>query len=488
MTDKGHFKSREDGVDPEPLVQEDLATVVVRCLLDAMIIMDAEGRVREFNKRAEEMFGYRREEVIGQELASLIIPDEMKEAHRRGLGHFNKTGEGPVIGQRITIDGLHRSGRRVPLELAVTSQMFGSERIFVAILRDLTEQMARQAELDRVRSYLDDVAINGPTVFFVIRQEDDGETKLRWISPNIKQILGFEAGDIESEKIQWRDCVHPEDLEPTIRAIEQIWTDGKGDFEYRIIDSNQEIRWIREARRVVYANDGTVEIIGSLEDLTLAHRGHQREQLLRRELDHRVKNNLQIILGECGKVMRSDHIERNQIEVLSSRIASMALVHQVLAARSWGPIDLSDLIRHVAGAMADASSDVDVELSGEPLMVGVDAAMTLATVLNELGTNAAKYGGLSTCGQGIAIGWRVEGMETTPMVHLEWIERVDGQGIRNTGEMGFGMQLIEGMIPYELGGEVEIDFEPSGLQFITRIPLDRFQADLGEARMNLSDE
>ena len=95
MTDKNHYKSREDGVDRRPLQDEGLAAVVVRCLLDAMIIMDDKGYIREFNKRAEEMFGYQRDEAIGQELADLIIPEEMKEAHRNGLARFPQDGAGP---------------------------------------------------------------------------------------------------------------------------------------------------------------------------------------------------------------------------------------------------------------------------------------------------------------------------------------------------------------------------------------------------------
>ena len=376
----------------------------------------------------------------------------------------------------------------MPLELAVTTEVHENERVFVAILRDLTEEVARDAELHRVRSYLDDVAINGPTVFFVISDGPDETTKLRWISPNIKQILGFDATDIEAEKIEWKDCVHPDDLKTVSELMARIWDEGKGEFEYRIRDSEGRVRWVREARRVVYAKDGSVEIVGSLEDLTVVHRSRQREQMLRRELDHRVKNNLQIILGECGKVIRAERIDREQIEVLTSRISSMALVHQVLAARSWSPIDLSDLIRHVEGAMVDASVESPVVLAGVPLMVGVDAAMTMATVLNELATNATKYGGLSDRGEGVSIRWSIEGSDLVPMLHLDWIECVKGSGIEKPEVMGFGMQLIEGMIPYELGGEVAIRFEPSGLQFTAKIPLDRFQADLGEARLDFSGE
>jgi PAS domain-containing protein len=73
-----------------------LNRAILDTALDCIITMDASGRVREFNPAAERVFGFRREETIGQELAELIIPPALRERHRRGLAHYLKTGVGPV--------------------------------------------------------------------------------------------------------------------------------------------------------------------------------------------------------------------------------------------------------------------------------------------------------------------------------------------------------------------------------------------------------
>src|SRR3989440_10921699 len=88
--------------------------------LDCIITMDAEGRVLEFNPAAERVFGFRRQEAVGKELAELIIPPRMREQHRRGLAHYLKTGKGPVLGKRIEIEGLRCDGSEILVELAIT--------------------------------------------------------------------------------------------------------------------------------------------------------------------------------------------------------------------------------------------------------------------------------------------------------------------------------------------------------------------------------
>src|SRR5260370_4946778 len=82
--------------------------------LDGIITMGGDGRVLEFNPAAERTFGFSRSEAIGKELAELIIPPRMREQHRRGLAHYLKTGDGPVIGKRIEIAGDRKSTRLNP--------------------------------------------------------------------------------------------------------------------------------------------------------------------------------------------------------------------------------------------------------------------------------------------------------------------------------------------------------------------------------------
>src|SRR6202011_2328316 len=78
--------------------------------LDCIITMDADGRVLEFNPAAERVFGFSRQEAVGKELAELIIPPRMREQHRRGLAHYLKTGEGPVMPKLITSAAAERPG------------------------------------------------------------------------------------------------------------------------------------------------------------------------------------------------------------------------------------------------------------------------------------------------------------------------------------------------------------------------------------------
>jgi two-component system cell cycle sensor histidine kinase/response regulator CckA len=109
--------------------------------LDCIITMDADGRILEFNPLAERVFGFSRQEAVGKELAELIIPPRMREQHRRGLAHYLKTGEGPVIGKRIEIAGLRKDGSEILVELAITALKIDSSPIFTAYLRDITERV-----------------------------------------------------------------------------------------------------------------------------------------------------------------------------------------------------------------------------------------------------------------------------------------------------------------------------------------------------------
>ena len=130
---------------------EKLYRAILDSALDCVITMDADGRVREFNPAAERVFGFTRAEAVGKELAELIIPERMREQHRRGLAHYLKTGEGPVLGKRIEIAGVRRDGSEILVELAITPSKIDSAPIFTAYLRDITERV--RADRRRLAQY-----------------------------------------------------------------------------------------------------------------------------------------------------------------------------------------------------------------------------------------------------------------------------------------------------------------------------------------------
>ena len=126
-----------------------------RTALDCIISIDHEGRVLEFNPAAERTFGYREDEVVGKELASLIIPPAMREQHRRGLAHYLATGEGPVLNRRLEMIGVRSDGTELPVELTVTRILVDGPPVFTAHLRDITDR--KQLE-NQLRQYIADLS------------------------------------------------------------------------------------------------------------------------------------------------------------------------------------------------------------------------------------------------------------------------------------------------------------------------------------------
>jgi PAS domain S-box-containing protein len=120
---------------------------VVDAALDAVIVIEAAGIVTEWNARAETMFGWTREEVVGSELAGFIIPEGQRDAHRAGIRRFLETGEGPILDQRIELVGLRRDGTVFPAELTVTVLSGIPQPTFSAFIRDLTERHEAEAGL-----------------------------------------------------------------------------------------------------------------------------------------------------------------------------------------------------------------------------------------------------------------------------------------------------------------------------------------------------
>jgi two-component system CheB/CheR fusion protein len=126
-----------------------LNRAILDSALDCIITMDSSGRVAEFNPAAERVFGFTREQAVGQELAELIIPPALRERHRAGLKHYLETGEGPVLGRRLEIGAVRADGTEILVELAITAFRIDDEAFFTAYLRDITQR--QQADEARRR-------------------------------------------------------------------------------------------------------------------------------------------------------------------------------------------------------------------------------------------------------------------------------------------------------------------------------------------------
>jgi len=126
--------------------------------LDAIISVDETGHVIEFNPAAERTFGYTMEEAFGRLLSDLIIPPELREAHRQGMNRLLATGKPKLIGQRIEVPALHKDGHQFPIELTLTQIKTADGQQFTAFARDITEQKESQEALEAARKEAENYA------------------------------------------------------------------------------------------------------------------------------------------------------------------------------------------------------------------------------------------------------------------------------------------------------------------------------------------
>jgi PAS domain S-box-containing protein len=126
-------------------------SATIASALDAIISMDHEGRIIDFNPAAETIFGCAQAEVIGRPLEETIIPPSLRERHRTKLSSYLTTGKAHILGQRIEITGLRADGTEFPVELTVTRIPTAGPPVFTGYIRDISERVrARQILEQRV--------------------------------------------------------------------------------------------------------------------------------------------------------------------------------------------------------------------------------------------------------------------------------------------------------------------------------------------------
>jgi PAS domain S-box-containing protein len=131
-------------------VTEELSHAIVNAALDCVVTMNHEGTVIDFNPAAEATFGYTRDEAVGRELAGLIVPPELRAAHRRALARYVETDVPTILGRRIELEGMRADGSVIPVELTIARVGHRRPPVFAGFLRDITERRRTREELGRL--------------------------------------------------------------------------------------------------------------------------------------------------------------------------------------------------------------------------------------------------------------------------------------------------------------------------------------------------
>jgi two-component sensor histidine kinase len=199
-------------------------------------------------------------------------------------------------------------------------------------------------------------------------------------------------------------------------------------------------------------------------------RSQSDRELLINELNHRVKNTLATVQGLVASTLRSATSTAEAKTALEERIVALARVHDVLTEEHWEGARLEELVRSITAPYRSASGQ-RIEVLGPELRVNPRAALAIAMIVNELTTNAVKYGALSRPDGRIRIDWSID-EGPGPRLRLAWAE-MNGPSIQPPARRGFGSSLIEQSITRELGGTLAKNFDATGLVCTITVPLER---------------
>jgi len=226
------------------------------------------------------------------------------------------------------------------------------------------------------------------------------------------------------------------------------------------------------------ASEGAVQAVSCVgQDVTERKEAESRERLLAKEVDHRAKNLLAVIQGVV-QLTRADDIEGFAAAV-TGRIQALGRAHSLLAASRWEGVDLMQLVAEEMAPFADRD-DRRVRVEGTPIQLRPAAAQSLALVLHELATNAAKYGSLSDADGWVEIAWTMTGSDGRKL-RFRWTER-SGPPVEPPTRRGFGSSLIRSSVERQLKGRVAIDWRREGMVCELVLPAEQLAATDGEAQ------
>lgn len=269
---------------------------IVDTSLDAVVIIAEDGTVTDWNPKAEIIFGWPREEVVGKPLTELIIPPRYRDSHLSGMSRFLKTGEGPVLNQRLELSALRRTGEEFPVELTISSVRIGEAYEFSAYLRDISdqtravEQAARVQRLTELNLAEDAAAARKRAEQVEERLNlalqsarvgtwnwDVADDLITW-DDYIPALFGRETGSLSQQLDGFMIMVHPDDRDSVRRAVQQTVEDGVPyDTEYRVIWPCGSIYTLRARGKVYRDGQGRpLKMTGVCWDITERKQAEER--------------------------------------------------------------------------------------------------------------------------------------------------------------------------------------------------------------------
>jgi two-component system cell cycle sensor histidine kinase/response regulator CckA len=167
---------------------------IVESALDGIVTMDHTGRIVEFNPAAERTFGHRAADVVGRELAEVLVPERLRERHRAAVARYLDGHESGVVGRRLELPALHADGHELPVEVAIARVNLPGPPLFSGYIRDISQRRKAEDALEGSRAMLAAIIDGTPDAVFV--KDRDGryllinESGARALGRTVDEVIG----------------------------------------------------------------------------------------------------------------------------------------------------------------------------------------------------------------------------------------------------------------------------------------------------------
>jgi len=362
---------------------------------DAIIIHDEDGNILDVNKKALDLFGFKKYEILVRKVPDLH-PESELETSQRAFQTVKK--DGYVDFECLFIK---KNKEVFPAEVSSSLFMVGSQRLIQGVVRDITERKKAEHVLSESEKKFRSLVENANDAIYIITHEG-----FQYVNPAFEQLTGYTSKEVCKKTFNFWSIIHPDDVK-MIEGREAARKEGKevpSRYEFRILAKDGQTK-IVEPATVSIGEKGEAKVIGILRDVTERKQAEERiktslreKDVLLREIHHRVKNNMQIIssLLRLQSRLIKDSKMVEMFKESQNRIRSMALIHEKLyQTDDLSRINFAEYIRsltvHLFHTYRVNPNIVKMNTEVEEVYLSINKAIPCGLVINELVSNALKH-------------------------------------------------------------------------------------------------
>ncbi|MBF8261950.1 MAG: PAS domain S-box [candidate division NC10 bacterium] len=499
---------------------------------DAMVINNSKGEIVLINSQAEQLFGYSREELLGQPV-ELLVPERFRSQHREHRVRYFEAPRLRGMGAGLTLYGLRKDGTELPVDISLGPCEIEGEILVLSAIRDITERKRaeealqkahdelelrveeRTAELDKARERLQYLLAVSPAIIYT--NKGSGDFACTFVSNNLEPIMGYAPWEMLEDPKLWVKRLHPEDAKRVFGEILPLLERGGGTVEYRFRHRAEHYIWIQDTFGVMRDAAGNPEeIVGSWADITDRKRAEEELQVAKEaaevanqaksrflaNMSHELRTPLNAIIG-YGEMLLEEAEDLGQpgfIPDLQKIHAAakhlLALINDILdlSKIEAGKMDLyyetfdvppmiQDVVATITPLVKKNANVLEVHCADDLGAMRADLTKVRQTLFNLL-SNACKFtehGTITlevTCETVDGGGWvtfrvRDTGIGMTPeqMEKLfQEFSQADASTTRKYGGTGLGLAISRKFCQL-MGGDITVESTLGhGSTFIIRLP------------------